>query len=121
MFVGGGLGASARYWLGLWISPRWGAVFPWSTTLINITGSLIIGLFMASFLKSSWSPDSRYFIAVGLLGGYTTFSTFSYETIGLLEQGSYSWALWYVLLNVLLSLAGCWLGMVIARALVGGA
>lgn len=119
VFIGGGIGANIRYWLGSWIAGRWGAVFPWGTTLINITGSLIIGVFMALMLKFGWSPSWRLFFAVGVLGGYTTFSTFSYETIDLFQQGAHALALYYLLLNVVVSVLGCWLGLVIGRALGG--
>ena len=120
MFLGGGLGAFSRYQLGAWLADRW-PVVPWGTALINISGSLLIGLFMVTSFHLKWSPDWRPFFAVGVLGGYTTFSSFSYEAMGLVEQGSFGWALGYVLFNVLLSLGGCWLGIAVARALVGAA
>lgn len=120
VFLGGGLGANARYWLGSWISGRLsGAGFPWGTALINVTGSLIIGLFMALMLRLNWSPSWRLFFAIGVLGGYTTFSSFSYDTVGLFEQGSYTAGLAYVLFNVVLSLAGCWLGISLGRLVAG--
>ncbi len=121
VFLGGGLGANARYWLGSYIAGRWGAIFPWGTTIINVTGSLIIGLFMAMMLKLDWHPSWRLFFAVGVLGGYTTFSTFSYEAVELVQQGSYGMALQYMLFNVTLSVCGCWLGLVIGRAIGGTA
>ncbi len=121
VFVGGGLGANLRYWLARWVGARFGDVFPWGTTIINITGSIVIGLFMAALMRMNWSPELRLFVAVGLLGGYTTFSSFSYEAIGLMEQGSYAYALGYILMNVVLSLTGCWLGIVLARTLMGAA
>lgn len=120
VFLGGGLGANARYWLGTWIAGRWGAVFPWHTALINISGSLIIGVFMSLMLKLDWNPGWRLFFAIGVLGGYTTFSSFSYETVDLVQRGSNVLALGYLSMNLFLSVLGCWAGIVIGRV-IGGA
>ena len=116
VFLGGGLGANARYFLGQWISSRWGSVFPWSTTLINITGSLIIGLFMAALLRASWNPDWRLFVAVGILGGYTTFSAFSLDAVLLWERGERLLAATYVGGSVALSILGLVIGLWTMRA-----
>lgn len=85
--LGGGIGSVARYLLGGWFATRFGAAFPYGTFVINVTGSFIIGLFLA-FQERIWlDPNWRLFFAVGLVGGYTTFSTFEYETIRLLQDG----------------------------------
>jgi len=85
--LGGFLGANARYLLGGWISERWGAVFPYGTFVINITGSFILGFFMAYAQEHPWvAPTARLLFAVGFVGAYTTFSTFEYETMRLIQE-----------------------------------
>jgi fluoride exporter len=85
--LGGFLGANARYLLGGWISERWGVVFPYGTFVINVTGSFILGFFMAYASERSWvAPGARLLFAVGFVGAYTTFSTFEYESMRLLQE-----------------------------------
>jgi CrcB protein len=85
--LGGFLGANARYLLGGYISERWGAVFPLGTFVINITGSFILGFFLAYAQERPWvAPGARLLFAVGFVGAYTTFSTFEYETLRLLQE-----------------------------------
>jgi CrcB protein len=117
---GGFLGANARYWLGSWMQSRLGAAFPWQTLTINVSGSFIMGLFMGLMLTRNWSPDWRFFLAVGVLGGYTTFSAFSYEAVTLISDKSYAYAFWYIAGSAILSILGAWLGIVIARTIAGG-
>jgi CrcB protein len=86
--LGGAIGSVARYLLGGWFAARFGAVFPYGTYVINVTGSFIIGLFLAYAQdRVSLSPYWRLFFAVGFVGGYTTFSTFEYESIRLFQDG----------------------------------
>src|SRR5579871_2174316 len=86
--LGGFLGANARYLLGTFISERWGAAFPYGTFVINVTGSFILGFFMAYVQDRQWlEPNIRLLFAVGFVGAYTTFSTFEYETMRLMQQG----------------------------------
>jgi CrcB protein len=122
LLVGGGgfLGANARYWLGGWVQERLGATFPWQTMLINISGSLLIGLFMGLSGGLIWNPNWRLFVALGILGGYTTFSTFGYEAVVMLQQKEYSRALFYIEGSALLSVLGAWLGIVLSRMVLGG-
>ena len=85
--LGGFLGANARYLLGGWISERWGGVFPYGTFVINVTGSFILGFFMAYASERTWvAPGARRMFAVGCVGAYTTFSTFEYESMRLLQE-----------------------------------
>ena len=85
--LGGFLGANARYLLGGYISDRWGAVFPLGTFVINVTGSFILGFFMAYAQERPWvAPGARLLFAVGFVGAYTTFSTFVYETMRLIQE-----------------------------------
>ncbi len=91
------------------------AAFPWATFLINISGSLLIGL-LAGLLHRSILPGPwRIFVGVGVLGGYTTFSTFSLETLQLLEHGRGLWALIYVLGSVIFGIVGCWMAWSLSR------
>ncbi len=85
--LGGFLGANARYLLGGFVSERWGTVFPLGTFIINITGSFILGFFMAYAQDRPWlEPSARLMFAVGFVGAYTTFSTFEYETMRLIQN-----------------------------------
>src|SRR6476661_8817976 len=83
--LGGFLGANARYILGLWIVGRVGSAFPWNTLLINVTGSLAIGVILTVLTERIVAdPAWRLFLVVGFLGGYTTFSSYTFEAISLL-------------------------------------
>lgn len=119
--LGGFLGANTRYLLQQWAANQWGADFPYGTLLINISGSFVIGLFLTLATgRLALSPEYRLFVAVGFLGGYTTFSSFSYETLRLLEQGLWWPAAWYFLGNTGLGMIGVFLGVVLARLVAGG-
>ena len=90
--AGAVLGANARYWLGDWAAQKWGTTFPVGTLLINVTGSFLLGFFMALAIERlHFDPRWRLFFAVGFLGAYTTFSTYTYESFNLLFKGQ--WAL----------------------------
>ena len=115
IFVGAGVGANLRYWLGLAISDRWGSAFPWATLTINVTGSFLLGLFMGHFLRSQESQGLMLLVAVGLLGGYTTFSTFSMEAVNLLSLKTMGSFAAYVIGSCALSIAGAWLGLLLSR------
>lgn len=114
--LGGALGALTRYELGLWISNKWNQGFPIHTFLINITGAFLLGFLNILFMeRMTVSPLWRLGIGVGFLGAYTTFSTFGFETIVLLEGGSYATAAAYTLLSIVIGFAGVALGMGLAR------
>jgi CrcB protein len=86
--LGGGIGSVTRYLVSGWFASRFGPAFPYGTFVINITGSFIIGVFLAfAQQRVSLSPYWRLFFAVGFVGGYTTFSTFEYESVRLLQEG----------------------------------
>jgi fluoride exporter len=86
--TGGAIGASLRWWLGGLMAERFGATFPWHTLVVNVSGAFLLGVLMAlSAERGIVGPNWRLFIGVGILGGYTTFSTLSYESVKLLEQG----------------------------------
>ncbi|MGC7871313.1 fluoride efflux transporter CrcB [Desulfosporosinus sp. SYSU MS00001] len=114
--LGGALGALSRYGLGLWVSGKWSQGFPLGTFIINITGAFLLGFLNILFIeKLSISPLWRLGIGIGFLGAYTTFSTFSYETIMLLEGGSLLTAGLYTVLTVIIGFAGAALGVGLAR------
>ncbi len=119
VFLGAGIGANLRYWLGGWIQHRTSVSFPWNTMIVNISGSLAMGILMAVLLKGAFNPNWRLFLAIGVLGGYTTFSSFSYEVINLLRESSYSYAAWYILGSNVASIGGCALGFAGMRAITG--
>jgi CrcB protein len=118
--LGGALGAVARYLLGTWIATRVSPDFPWSTFLINISGSFLIGVILGLATAGQVSTETRLFLAVGVLGGYTTFSTFSYESLELLADGSMRAFLLNTLGQLSCGLIAVYFGLVVSR-LLGGA
>jgi len=86
--VGAGIGGGLRFVLGSWMAGRWGTAFPWHTLVINVSGAFLLGVLMAlSFERSLLTSSVRLFLGAGVLGGFTTFSTLSYESVALFEQG----------------------------------
>jgi fluoride exporter len=117
--LGGALGSVSRFLLGPALQRAFDATFPVGTLFINITGSLILGFVMRLAVEGvNVTPEARAFIAVGFCGGFTTFSTFSFEAMRLLEDGEGWRAAVYVMASVLLSLAAAFLGLVAARELM---
>lgn len=116
--AGAVLGASARLLIGEWGAATWGTSFPWSTLLINVTGSLILGFYLALVMERFTGRYTvRLFFATGTLGAYTTFSTFSYEAVELYLNGNGAGAAVYVIATMVLGLAGVSVGMLAAHAL----
>lgn len=114
--AGGFVGAIARYSLALLVDARMGSPFPYATLLINVTGSFVLGVLSGLLEFSSLPPEVRLTIGVGFLGAYTTFSTFTYETLRLVEAGDTVLALAYVAVSVLAGLAAATLGLATGRA-----
>ena len=114
LFVGGGVGVNARYWIGRFVAQLQGPVeFPWATFFINVSGSAILGIVAGCFLNHP-DPDRRNWyllLGAGFCGGFTTFSTFSLETLEMLQYRKFLAAGGYVIGSVLLGLAGVWLGL----------
>ena len=114
--LGAAVGANLRYALSLWAARQWGAAFPYGTLLINVSGSFAIGVVMVLLTTRFTTSDSwRLLLVTGLLGGFTTFSTFSYETYMLLVSGSWLAAGLNLLASVGLGLIGVVLGAGLAR------
>ena len=118
VFAGGGLGAVARHLINLSVSRVIGSDFPWGVMLINISGSVIMGMAAAYFAfkaDATWSQPLRLFMTTGILGGYTTFSAFSLDVALLWERGEPLHALVYVLGSVILSVLGLFAGLAVIR------
>lgn len=114
--LGAALGANARYWLSTWFAGRFGPAFPWGTLFINVSGGLLIGLVLTVLNQRLVSdPTARLLLATGFLGAYTTFSTFTYETMRLLQDGAYGPALFNVAGSVTLGLTATLGGMIVGR------
>ena len=115
---GGAVGAVARFLVSTGVYRLLGRDFPWGTLAVNVLGSFGMGLLFVLLLERSLvSPELRAAILIGFLGSFTTFSTFSLETLTLVEQGEALRALLNVALSVLLCVAACWAGIIAARAL----
>ena len=116
--LGGVLGVNARYWLGVVIS-RWvGSQFPWATFTINVTGSFAIGL--CTVVLSRWlpHPHARLLVVVGFLGGYTTFSSYSLESLTLWERGEHGLCLTYMVGSVVAGFVAVVLGTMVGQGLM---
>lgn len=114
--LGGAVGAVARYGLSGWVQHLSGSLFPLGTLAVNVLGSFIIGLLLQMTTgRFVWSLETRLLLTTGFCGSLTTFSTFSYETLALLEDQQWLAAGGNTLLNVLVCLAATWLGLVAGR------
>lgn len=115
VMAGGALGAGARYWLSgrmlHWLGPH----FAWGTLSVNILGSLLMGVLFAVLARTGAAPEWRAFLAVGLLGGFTTFSAFSLDVWTLIERKQMDLAVLYIASSVGLALGGLVLGLLIGR------
>ncbi len=118
--IGGALGTAARYFCSLALARWFGEVFPWGTLFVNVTGSFIIGFFFtltATGGRLLISPDWRIFVTVGFCGGFTTFSSFSLQTLALLRDGEWLLANLNAFGSLALCMASVWLGVFCATAL----
>jgi len=122
LYVGAGgiVGVIARYQLGIWISStaRFGTGFPVATLVINLTGSLLLGLLMRYLTETAASPEVRAMLTIGLCGGFTTFSTFGYETMSLLTEGAWRTAVVYTISSAAGSVLACFAGYATGEMLV---
>jgi CrcB protein len=118
VLTGGALGSGGRYLVSLWMADRFGAAFPWGTLTVNVAGSFLIGLLatVADELGGI-GPDGRVFLIAGMLGGFTTFSSFSLETLRLAQDNEMGRAAANVAVNLALGLCAVVLGVAAGRAL----
>lgn len=119
VFIGAGLGGSLRYVLSNLSYGLLGRHFPWGTFLVNASGSFIMGVVFVVFMNryAAFAPQLRLFLLVGLLGGYTTFSSFSIETWNLIESGAWFAGLANIFLHLVVCLGLTWLGIMWGRQL----
>ena len=116
--VGGALGSMARYWVGSSISGRTGTRFPYGTLVINLTACVIIGFTLTYFgRRADLSPAWRFFVPIGFIGAYSTFSTYEWETLSTMRSGAYMLAALYALGSLILGLAATWCGTALADLL----
>jgi CrcB protein len=117
--AGSALGGMSRYLVGGMVQRILDTTFPAGTLVVNLTGSFLLGLFLRYALETpTLTPEMRAFLTIGFCGGYTTFSTFSYETFALLEDGEWTRAATYVALSLLLALGATILGFMVARGVI---
>jgi CrcB protein len=117
--LGSAVGGASRFALSTFVQQRASSAFPFGTLIVNITGSLILGFVLRYALASpSVSAEMRALLTTGFCGGYTTFSTFSYESIALIEDGDYRRAAIYIVLSVVVSLIATFLGITAAGQLL---
>jgi CrcB protein len=116
--VGGALGSIARYWVGSTIAGRMGVRFPYGTLVVNLTACVVIG-FSLTYLgrRVDLNPAWRYFIPIGFIGAYSTFSTYEWETLATMRSGAFLLAALYAVSSLLLGLAAVWGGSLLAEAL----
>ena len=120
--IGGAIGSMGRYWISGMVAERWGESLPWGTVVVNSTGSLLIG-----FIFGITAPGSRLlapvgfreFFMIGICGGYTTFSSFSLQSLQMLQEGEWLKAALYSAVALLTSFVGVWLGFTFAAVLNG--
>ena len=120
--IGGALGSVGRFWLSGLVASRFGETFPWGTLVINVTGSFVIGVIGAiavpeGRMDSQSRAFATQFLMIGICGGYTTFSSFSWQTLRLLQDREWLYAGGNILLSVILCMIAVWLGYALGSAL----
>lgn len=116
VFLGGGIGSVLRYVISLCFTAN-NSTFPVSTFIANLIGCFAIGIFYAFTAKLGWSDNFRLLLTTGICGGFTTFSTLSYESLNLFKSGCYSVFLLYIIGSILLGIASVWLGFFVVSKL----
>lgn len=116
--AGGALGSIARFWIGSAVGSRMGIKFPYGTLIVNLTACLLIG-FTVAWLgrRANLNPAWRYFVPIGFIGAYSTFSTFEWETLSTLRSGAFLLAAVYAVGSLILGLAAVWAGSMLGEIL----
>ncbi len=117
--IGGALGASGRYLIGQWAGRTFNSEFPFGTFIVNIFGSLLMGILIGWLLTREGGEQMKLFLATGFLGGFTTFSAFSLDVINLLERKAYTPFILYVSGSVVLAIAALAIGLFVAKRVFG--
>ena len=117
--LAGAAGTGARYLIALWTAQRFGSAFPYGTLIVNLVGCFAIAAVMHAALLLSWSPTVRSAIAIGFIGGLTTYSSFNYETTRLLEEGAIGAAALNATATIVGAFVAGWLGVVCAKQVLG--
>ncbi|OYY69219.1 MAG: camphor resistance protein CrcB [Sphingomonas sp. 28-63-12] len=115
--IGGALGAGARYLVGRWLLVLMGPGYPWGTLAVNLLGGLAMGVLIGVLARISAGESVRLFLAVGLLGGFTTFSAFSLDIVAMIERGAAVAAIGYALMSVIGAVVALFAGMAAVRGL----
>jgi len=117
--IGGFVGSIARFWLATYVGQRMGTRFPYGTFLINVSGCFLIGLVMTILTeRTHLNPTYLYLIPIGFIGGYTTFSTFEYETLRAIQDGQFTIGLLNIVLSVVVGFVMVWTGALVGKAVV---
>lgn len=117
--LAGAAGTGARYLIAVWSAQRFGSAFPYATIVVNLAGCFVVGGLMHIAVTLGWPPTVRAAATIGFLGGLTTYSSFNYETMRLMEEGASLSAVANVGITVFGGLAAGWLGLILARELIG--
>lgn len=118
VMAGGAIGSAARYQVGRWTLGWLGPNYPWGTLTVNIVGGVLMGLLVGALTKMSVPGENwRLFAAIGMLGGFTTFSSFALDTVNMIERGALLAALGYILISVAGAILGVFAGLAAMRAL----
>ena len=115
--IAGAFGALGRYGVSVWARRAWGEDFPWGTLIVNAVGSVLLGVVLGLSLASKLPRDAKLALGTGFMGAFTTFSTFSCDTVSLIDRGHTAAAAGNVVSNVALGLVGAWLGFAAVRAI----
>lgn len=116
--VGGALGSILRFWAGTYVSARMGTRFPYGTLVINITASFLLGVIMTVLAeRGHWSANWRYLVPIGFIGGYSTFSSFEYETFRIFQDGDLLIAALNIVSSVAAGFVSVWLGVITGRTI----